>query len=247
MLGGIYHALIGTLLITLLATIISVPVGLLTAIYLVEYGKDGALARGHHVLRGRHDRHPLDRRRPVRRRAASSPDRRARAPRPASVAAVALSVLMIPVVVRSSEEMLKIVPERTARGRLRPGRAQVADHPQGGHPDGDLRHRLRRHPGHRPRHRRDRADPGHRRLRHQHQLATCSAAGWPPCRRSSTRQILNPTSPTNPDPSSQRAWARGPGADHPGDAAEPGRPPDRPHVRPQDRPLGRATTSHTQK
>ena len=81
-LGGIYHALMGTLLITVLATVISVPVGLLTAIYLVEYGEDRALARGHHLLRGRHDRHPLDRRRPVRRRrffALVS----ARAPRPA--------------------------------------------------------------------------------------------------------------------------------------------------------------------
>ena len=36
--GGIYHALIGTLLITLAAAVISVPIGILTAIYLVEYG-----------------------------------------------------------------------------------------------------------------------------------------------------------------------------------------------------------------
>ena len=43
--GGIFHALIGTLLITLVATIISVPIGLLTAIYLVEYGNDRPLAR----------------------------------------------------------------------------------------------------------------------------------------------------------------------------------------------------------
>ncbi|BAS15000.1 phosphate transport system permease protein PstA 1 [Arthrobacter sp. Hiyo8] len=41
-LGGIYHALLGTVQITLLATVISVPVGLLTAIYLVEYGNDRA-------------------------------------------------------------------------------------------------------------------------------------------------------------------------------------------------------------
>ncbi len=37
--GGLYHALIGTLLITVAATVISVPIGILTAIYLVEYGK----------------------------------------------------------------------------------------------------------------------------------------------------------------------------------------------------------------
>src|SRR3954447_15740501 len=36
--GGIYHAIVGTLLITLAATVISVLIGLLSAIYLVEYG-----------------------------------------------------------------------------------------------------------------------------------------------------------------------------------------------------------------
>src|SRR4029450_3343555 len=36
--GGAYHAIAGTLIITGLATLISVPIGLMTAIYLVEYG-----------------------------------------------------------------------------------------------------------------------------------------------------------------------------------------------------------------
>src|SRR3712207_9170565 len=36
--GGIYHAIVGTLLITAVAALISVPIGLLAAIYLVEYG-----------------------------------------------------------------------------------------------------------------------------------------------------------------------------------------------------------------
>ncbi|MBC7725485.1 MAG: phosphate ABC transporter permease PstA [Burkholderiaceae bacterium] len=106
--GGALHAITGTLLITGLATLISVPVGLLTSIYLVEYGR-GALARSItffvDVMTGI----------------------------PSIVAglfafaffslilndpgirfglggSVALSLLMIPVVVRSSEEMLKIVP-----------------------------------------------------------------------------------------------------------------------------------------
>ena len=43
--GGIYHALLGTLIITALATVISVPIGVLCAIYLVEYGKGSKLAR----------------------------------------------------------------------------------------------------------------------------------------------------------------------------------------------------------
>lgn len=106
--GGALHAITGTLLITGMATLISVPVGLLTAIYLVEYGR-GPLARSItffvDVMTGI----------------------------PSIVAglfafaffalifqdpgirfgfggSIALSLLMIPVVVRSSEEMLKIVP-----------------------------------------------------------------------------------------------------------------------------------------
>ena len=44
--GGAVHALWGTVLITLGATVISVPVGLMTSIYLVEYGEGKKLARG---------------------------------------------------------------------------------------------------------------------------------------------------------------------------------------------------------
>jgi phosphate transport system permease protein len=106
--GGGLHAIMGTLLITGMAAVISIPVGLLTAIYLVEYGR-GRLAAAItffvDVMTGI----------------------------PSIVAglfayalfalvtddpgirfgfggSVALSLLMIPVVVRSSEEMLKIVP-----------------------------------------------------------------------------------------------------------------------------------------
>src|SRR5690606_21192876 len=42
--GGMVHAMWGTLLITLTATVIAVPIGLMTSIYLVEYGR-GRLAR----------------------------------------------------------------------------------------------------------------------------------------------------------------------------------------------------------
>ena len=43
--GGAYHAIVGTVIVTVLATLISVPIGLMTAIYLVEYGT-GRLKRG---------------------------------------------------------------------------------------------------------------------------------------------------------------------------------------------------------
>jgi phosphate transport system permease protein len=105
--GGALHAITGTLLMTGAAAIISIPIGLLTSIYLVEYGR-GRLAQAItffvDVMTGI----------------------------PSIVAglfaytlfviifgpgvrlgvagAIALAVLMIPVVVRSSEEMLRLVP-----------------------------------------------------------------------------------------------------------------------------------------
>ena len=105
--GGALHALIGTLEITLFAAVISVPIGLLTSIYLVEYGR-GALARGItffvDVMTGipsivaglfAYALFVIFFGEGVRMGAAGS---------------VALAVLMIPVVVRSTEEMLKLVP-----------------------------------------------------------------------------------------------------------------------------------------
>ncbi len=105
--GGAQHAILGTLIITGLAALISVPIGMLTAIYLVEYGR-GKLARSVTFL--------VDVMTGI----------------PSIVAglfayalfvlffgpgvrfgiggAVALSVLMVPVVVRAVEEMLKLVP-----------------------------------------------------------------------------------------------------------------------------------------
>jgi len=113
--GGIYHAIVGTLEITALAAVISVPIGLLAAIYLVEFGR-GALARTvtffvdvmtgipsivaglfayalFAVILGPGVRFGV-------------------------VGAVALSVLMIPVVVRSCEEMLRLVPNELREAAL---------------------------------------------------------------------------------------------------------------------------------
>ena len=106
--GGAVHAIWGTLIITGLATLISVPIGVLTSIYLVEYGQKGRLA---HSIRFFVD---------------------VMTGIPSIVAglfaytifslvmgpgtnnglagACALSVLMIPTIVRSTEEMLRLVP-----------------------------------------------------------------------------------------------------------------------------------------
>lgn len=106
--GGALHAIIGTLEVTALATLISVPVGLLTAIYLVEYGK-GKLAKAVTFL--------VDVMTGIPSIVAGlfafalfslifGP-----AVRMGFAGSVALSVLMIPVVVRSGEEMLRLVPD----------------------------------------------------------------------------------------------------------------------------------------
>ena len=106
--GGVYHSIMGTLLITLWATLISVPVGMLTAIYLVEYGKNGPLSKAitffvdvmtgiPSIVAGLFA-------------AALFGIILGPGARMGIVAAVTLSVLMIPTVVRSTEEMLKIVP-----------------------------------------------------------------------------------------------------------------------------------------
>ncbi|WP_429950802.1 phosphate ABC transporter permease PstA [Leucobacter allii] len=105
--GGALHAMVGTLLITLAATVISVPLGLMTSIYLVEYGR-GRLARIITFLVDVMTGIPSI----VAGLFAFALFALFFGPgvRMGIVGAVALSVLMIPVVVRSSEEMLRLVP-----------------------------------------------------------------------------------------------------------------------------------------
>ncbi len=113
--GGAYHAFMGTLVITALTTLISVPIGLLAAIYLVEYGR-GRLARAITFL--------VDVMTGIPSIVAGlfayalfaliiGPGARL-----GLAGAVALSVLMIPVVVRSSEEVLKLVPNELREASL---------------------------------------------------------------------------------------------------------------------------------
>ncbi|MYS11049.1 phosphate ABC transporter permease PstA [Streptomyces sp. SID6041] len=112
--GGVYHALLGTIEQVAIATVIAAPIGLLTAVYLVEYG-GGRLAQAVtffvDVMTGI----------------------------PSIVAglfilatwnlmlgfgpsgfagAMALAILMMPVVVRSTEEMLKLVPNELREASL---------------------------------------------------------------------------------------------------------------------------------
>ena len=43
--GGAQHAIVGTLVITGVATLISVPIGIMAAVYLNEYGRAGCERR----------------------------------------------------------------------------------------------------------------------------------------------------------------------------------------------------------
>lgn len=111
--GGIYHAILGSLEQVGLATLIAAPIGVLTAIYLVEYGR-GSLARSVtffvDVMTGipsivaglfilslmlMFDMQPFG-----------------------FAGSLALAILMMPVVVRSTEEMLKLVPNELREASL---------------------------------------------------------------------------------------------------------------------------------
>ncbi|MFG1783371.1 phosphate ABC transporter permease PstA [Rhodococcus oryzae] len=106
--GGIYHALIGTLIQGLVCAALSIPLGLFVAIYLVEYAGPSKLGRLTtfmvDILSG-------------------VPSIVAALfiyalwiatfgfPKSAFAVSLALVLLMVPVVVRSTEEMLRIVPQ----------------------------------------------------------------------------------------------------------------------------------------
>jgi phosphate transport system permease protein len=106
--GGALHAIVGTILITLAAAAISVPVGLLAAIYLVEYGR-GAFARTVRLLVDVMTGIPSI----VAGLFAYTLFSLILGPgvRNGLAGSVALALLMTPVVVRSSEEMLRLVPD----------------------------------------------------------------------------------------------------------------------------------------
>ncbi|MBF6387087.1 phosphate ABC transporter permease PstA [Nocardia farcinica] len=105
--GGVYHAIYGTIIQSAVAAIIAVPLGIMAAVYLVEYGR-GRLAKVTTFM--------VD-------ILAGVPSIVAALfifalwiatlgfPQSAFAVSLALVLLMLPVVVRSTEEMLKLVPD----------------------------------------------------------------------------------------------------------------------------------------
>lgn len=122
--GGFGHALIGTVLITLIATLISVPIGMLTSIYLVEYSRGGWFSRAivffvdvmtgiPSIVAGLFAYAAITW---VLTLVTGSNSTALQSVQMGLTAAIALSVLMIPVVVRSTEEMLRVVPNELREG-----------------------------------------------------------------------------------------------------------------------------------
>ncbi|WP_029901064.1 phosphate ABC transporter permease PstA [Nocardia brasiliensis] len=105
--GGVYHAIYGTIVQSAVAAVIAVPIGIMAAVYLVEYGR-GWLAKTTTFM--------VD-------ILAGVPSIVAAlfifalwiatfgAPQSSFAVSLALVLLMLPVVVRSTEEMLKLVPD----------------------------------------------------------------------------------------------------------------------------------------
>jgi phosphate transport system permease protein len=105
--GGAYHAIVGTVLLGIVCAVISIPIGVMVAVYLVEYGGGTPLGRLASfmvdILSG-------------------VPSIVAAlfvyalcvatlgVPRSQFAASLALVLLMLPVIVRATDEMLRIVP-----------------------------------------------------------------------------------------------------------------------------------------
>ena len=106
--GGVLHAIIGTLEITAGAMVISIPIGLMCAVYLVEYSNRGKLTTTVSLLVDVMSGIPSI----VAGLFAFSMFTILLGPGTINgfEGSVALSLLMLPTVVKSSEEMLKIVP-----------------------------------------------------------------------------------------------------------------------------------------
>jgi len=112
--GGMANAILGTLMITVLATAIGVPAGILAGTYLSEYGRKSKMAS---VVRFVSDI------------LVSAPSIvigvfvYAILVKPfggfsAIAGAFALAIIMLPVVIRTAEEMLKLVPDATREAAL---------------------------------------------------------------------------------------------------------------------------------
>ena len=175
--GGISNALVGTTILIVTASIISIPFGILIGIYLSEYKRGrfpyfsrlsleilqgipsiviGIIAYVWIVV-------------PMGSFSALS-------------GGIALAIMMLPVIVMSTEETLKLIPDTLREASLALRGPLPPYHPQGGAAGRLERHSDRHHPGHSKDRRRNGSAPLHR-LRqplHEHQhIQACQLAAAP--------------------------------------------------------------------
>ena len=122
--GGVYHAIYGTIIQAAIAAALAVPLGIMAAVFLVEYGR-GWFARTTTFM--------VD-------ILAGVPSIVAALfifalwiatmgfPQSAFAVSLALVLLMLPVVVRNTEEMLKLVPDELREASYALGHSEVEDH-----------------------------------------------------------------------------------------------------------------------
>lgn len=108
--GGVYHAIVGTLEQVGIAALIGIPIGVLTAVYLVEYAPAGTSRRLARAISFFVDVMTGIPSVVVGLFVYTAFVLTLGLPRGGFAAAIALSILMLPVVVRSTEEMLRLVP-----------------------------------------------------------------------------------------------------------------------------------------
>ena len=176
--GGLANAIFGSLVMVTLATLLGTPIGILAGIYLAEYGQKGWLGSATRFINDILLSAPsiviglfIYARRRRARQAAS----------PAGPASLALALIVIPVVIRTTENMLTLVPNALREAAYALGTPKwrsIID----GHADGRARRRHhRRAAGRRAHRRRDRAAALHRAVATSSGPATC-ASRWPACR-----------------------------------------------------------------
>ena len=155
--GGLANAIVGSLLMTAVAVVVGAPVGVLAGTYLAEYARapwlaatvrfvNDILLSAPSILVGLFIYEVM-----VVRMGHFS----------GWAGAMALAIIVLPVVVRTTEDMLRLVPTslREAAAALGAPRWKVTVH--GLLPGGPRRHHHRHPARHRPHHRRDRAASVH--------------------------------------------------------------------------------------
>ena len=141
--GGLANAILGTLIMTAIATVIGVPVGIVTGVFLSEVGKGTKLASAVRfainllmgvpsIIVGLFVYTVLVL--PVGHFSGYA-------------GAVALAFIMLPVVARTTDDMLNLVPNALRESALGPGASPLAGHLRGGLPGRPHRHGDRRASG----------------------------------------------------------------------------------------------------